>query len=215
MTSRAPEARPRILLPALRPHYRVFPLQKRPGTLDDGRGPLLGEDTGPPPRDHSELKDEQATGAVTSSVGWTGDQSPRQSAAARPRGGGFQVGVDRNPHGRCAPPFAMLASQVSLGYRCLSGSARRLRQRPSASRRRTPPEEPSRHLSKSDAQRVLLHQTKKKPRRGAPGFPIFQARRSAQSSRSAGTFPPFSESFLMTALWSQTFIVAESLVSPV
>lgn len=37
----------------------------------------------------------------------------------------------------------------------------------------------------------------------------------AQSRRSAGTLPPFSDSFLMTALCSQTFIVAESLVSPV
>ena len=36
-----------------------------------------------------------------------------------------------------------------------------------------------------------------------------------QSFRSAGTFPPFSSSFLMTCLCSQTFIVAESSLSPV
>ncbi len=36
-----------------------------------------------------------------------------------------------------------------------------------------------------------------------------------QSRRSAGTCPPFSASFVMTALCSHVFMVAESFVSPV
>ncbi|CAO4138542.1 hypothetical protein GPNCGGLF_LOCUS415 [Methylorubrum aminovorans] len=39
--------------------------------------------------------------------------------------------------------------------------------------------------------------------------------RRTQSLRSAGTLPPFSSSFLMTCLCSQTFIEAESFLSPV
>ena len=38
---------------------------------------------------------------------------------------------------------------------------------------------------------------------------------STQLSRSAGTFPPFSDIFFITCLCSQMFMVAESFVSPV
>ena len=40
-------------------------------------------------------------------------------------------------------------------------------------------------------------------------------RHSAQSRKSAGTLPPFAASLAITCLCNQTFIVAESLVSPV
>jgi hypothetical protein len=36
-----------------------------------------------------------------------------------------------------------------------------------------------------------------------------------QGEPNAGTFPPFSASFFMTAEWSQMFIAAESSVDPV
>ena len=37
----------------------------------------------------------------------------------------------------------------------------------------------------------------------------------AQSVSSAGTLPPFSASFFISALWSHMFMVAESFASPV
>lgn len=54
-----------------------------------------------------------------------------------------------------------------------------------------------------------------KARRCAPGPSPKESLGKTQSLRSAGTLPPFSSSFLMTCLCNQTFIEAESFLSPV